>query len=234
MPAGFLIGHYGGSGVGLSTGGDAVNLFTSIGSPVTGIAFGASPSSAPFATFDNTAGVGSTTPPLPVVATLSAVGVNGAFLAADGAQIGSPAGAAPPDRTPPTVIATATPAANANGWNNADVTVSYTCTDSGSGVDAAASSLADDVLSASGTATGTCVDRAGNSANASYTAQIDEVTPTVTYSGNTNTYGILSTVAISCTAADALSGSRFDHVHGHQRPGLVVRSGRPHAVGAGR
>ena len=31
LPAGFLIGHYGGSGVGLSTGGDAVNLFDAAG-----------------------------------------------------------------------------------------------------------------------------------------------------------------------------------------------------------
>ena len=53
-----MIGHYGGSGVGLSTGGDAVNLFDANGNRVTGIAFGASPSAAPFASFDNTAGVG--------------------------------------------------------------------------------------------------------------------------------------------------------------------------------
>ena len=44
LPAGFLIGHYGGSGVGLSTSGDAVNVFDAAGDRVTGIAFGASPS----------------------------------------------------------------------------------------------------------------------------------------------------------------------------------------------
>src|SRR5882724_8726072 len=65
LPAGFLIGHYGGSGVGLSTGGDAVNLFAAAGHPVTGVAFGASPASAPFASFDNTAGLGAATLPLP-------------------------------------------------------------------------------------------------------------------------------------------------------------------------
>jgi hypothetical protein len=207
LPSGFLIGHYGGSGVGLSTGGDSVNVFDAAGDRVTGIAVGASPSAAPFATFDNTAGLGSTTLPLPTVSTLSAVGVNGAFLAADGVEIGSPDGATPPpDTTAPTIVATATPSANANGWNNTSVTVSYMCTDAGSGVDASASSLADDVLTASGTATGTCVDRAGNTASTSYAAQIDTVDPTVTYTGNTNSYGILSTVVITCTAADALSG----------------------------
>src|SRR5262249_10341902 len=95
LPAGFLIGHYGGSGVGLSAGGDAVNLFDAAGDHVTGVTFGASPSSAPFATFDNPAG-GST------VSTLSAVGVNGAFLSADGLEIGSPASATPTPRPPPT------------------------------------------------------------------------------------------------------------------------------------
>ena len=111
-----------------------------------------------------------------------------------------------PDTTPPTITATATPAPNANGWNNTDVTVSYSCTDSGSGVDQVASSLGNDVLTASGTATGTCVDLAGNSASASYTAQIDKVGPTVSYAGNAGTYWLLETVAITCTAADALSG----------------------------
>jgi hypothetical protein len=110
------------------------------------------------------------------------------------------------DTTPPTIVATANPRANANGWNKTSVTVAYTCTDAGSGVDASASSLADDVLTASGTATGTCVDRAGNSASASDTAQIDTIKPTVTYSGNADSYGILSRVAITCSAADALSG----------------------------
>jgi uncharacterized protein YjiK len=206
LPAGFLIGHYGGSGVGLSTSGDAVNVFDSAGNRVTGIAVSASPTTTPFATFDNTGGAGSTSLPLPTVTTLSAVGTNGAFLAADGKGIGSPDGFAPADTTAPTIVATANPVANASGWNNSSVTVSYTCTDAGSGVDAVASSLADDVLTDSGTATGTCVDKAGNSADASYTAQIDTVLPTVTYSGNTGTYGILATVNITCAAADALSG----------------------------
>jgi uncharacterized protein YjiK len=205
LPSGFLIGHYGGSGVGLSTGGDAVNLFDAAGDPVTGIAFGTSSSSAPFATFDNTAGAGSTTLPLPVISALSAVGVNGAFRSVDGQEIGSPGGPTT-DHTPPGVTATATPPANANGWNNGPVTVSFPCTDAGTGVDQAASSLADVVLTASGTATGTCVDRAGNSATRTYTAQIDTAAPTVTYAGDAGTYPLLATVAITCGPADALSG----------------------------
>jgi N-acetylneuraminic acid mutarotase len=83
------------------------------------------------------------------------------------------------DKTAPSITATPNPAANANGWNNTDVTVSYVCIDGDSGVEPAASSLTDDLLTASGTATGTCVDKAGNSASANYTAQIDKVKPVI-------------------------------------------------------
>jgi hypothetical protein len=79
-PAGFVIGTYSGSGVGLSTGGDAVNLFNASGAHVTGVQFGASTNGV---TFDNTAGNAT-------VSTLSVVGVNGAFMAADGFEVGSP------------------------------------------------------------------------------------------------------------------------------------------------
>lgn len=86
-PAGFSIGSYSGGGVGLSTGGDAVNLFDASGNRVTGVSFGVSTTGR---TFDNTAGVGSTTLPLPPVTLLSTAGINGAFVGVAGAEIGSP------------------------------------------------------------------------------------------------------------------------------------------------
>jgi hypothetical protein len=79
-PAGFVIGSYTGSGVGLSTSGDAVNLFNVQGKPVIGVQFGAATTGF---TFDNTAGLGTVT-------TLSVAGVNGAFLSPDGIETGSP------------------------------------------------------------------------------------------------------------------------------------------------
>jgi uncharacterized protein len=84
-PSNVLIGTYGGSGVGLSTGGDAVNLFDATGDRVAGISFGPSTTGV---TFDNTAGLNGTTLPLPVISTLSVVGANGAFLTPQGT--GSP------------------------------------------------------------------------------------------------------------------------------------------------
>jgi predicted extracellular nuclease/uncharacterized protein YjiK/Ca2+-binding RTX toxin-like protein len=84
-PSNVLIGTYGGSGVGLSTGGDAVNLFDATGDRVAGVSFGPSTTGI---TFDNTAGLNGTTLPLPVISALSVVGANGAFLTPQG--IGSP------------------------------------------------------------------------------------------------------------------------------------------------
>jgi MYXO-CTERM domain-containing protein len=88
-PAAWLqIGTYGGSGIGLGTGGDSVNIFESAAGPrVTGIAFGTATLGV---TFDNAAGLGSTTLPLPSVSTLSSVGVNGARTSLLGNEVGSP------------------------------------------------------------------------------------------------------------------------------------------------
>jgi hypothetical protein len=47
---------------------------------------------------------------------------------------------------------------------------------------------------------------AGPGSNAAAVFQIDTHPPTVTYAGNGGTYGILAPVAITCTAADAVSG----------------------------
>lgn len=85
-PVGFAIGNYGGSGIGLGTGGDALNLFNASGTLQASVIFGVSPAGPAFPTFDNAAGLNNTT-----ISQLSAVGVNGAFLAAnDFAELGSP------------------------------------------------------------------------------------------------------------------------------------------------
>ncbi len=82
VPTGFTIGNYGGGGVGLSTGGDQVNIFDSSGSRQADVSFGAI-QNVDGPSFDNAAGINGT------LTTRSVVGVNGAFLASDG-EIGSP------------------------------------------------------------------------------------------------------------------------------------------------
>jgi hypothetical protein len=87
-PAGLKIGSYSGSG-GLGTSGDQVNLYNAtVATPQTSVLFGASPAATPFTTFDNSAGRNSLVTPISL---LSAVGVNGAFIATNSAtEIGSP------------------------------------------------------------------------------------------------------------------------------------------------
>ena len=85
-PPALQIGSYSGAGIGLSTGGDAVNLYDNANTRRVNVAFGISPGSAPFATFDNRAGLNVAT-----LSTLSVVGMNGAFFAANSpGEIGSP------------------------------------------------------------------------------------------------------------------------------------------------
>jgi predicted extracellular nuclease/uncharacterized protein YjiK/2',3'-cyclic-nucleotide 2'-phosphodiesterase (5'-nucleotidase family) len=84
-PTNLQIGTYQGSGVGLGSGGDAVNLYDGSGNLKANVTFGSSPGASPFATFDNSAGASS-------VSTLSVAGVKGAYSVTDttSTQIGSP------------------------------------------------------------------------------------------------------------------------------------------------
>jgi Lamin Tail Domain len=80
------IGSYFGLGVGLGTGGDAVNIFDGSGNLKARVQFGGSDPLSPFQTFDNAAGLNNTT-----ISLLSEVGTNGAFVALnDINEIGSP------------------------------------------------------------------------------------------------------------------------------------------------
>ena len=85
-PVGLTVANYGGSGVGLSASSDAVNIYNAAGVLQCGVTFGAS--TAGF-TFDNEAGLSG------AISQLSAVGVNGAFLSFNGAEVGSPSDVIP-------------------------------------------------------------------------------------------------------------------------------------------
>ncbi len=70
------------------------------------------------------------------------------------------------DLTAPVVTSSRSPEASSDGWNQGAVTVTFTCSDSLSGVDVAP--VSPQVVSTSGsdqTRTGTCTDNAGNSAS---------------------------------------------------------------------
>lgn len=90
-PAGLQVGYYSGSGIGLGASGDAVNLYTTAGILHASVSFGASDNTSPYQTFDNTIAADGVS-----ISTLSTVGVNGAFAAANSAnEVGSPGYSAP-------------------------------------------------------------------------------------------------------------------------------------------
>ncbi len=85
-PTTLQIGSYTGSGIGLSTGGDAVNLYDASGNMHASVSFGTSPAGPVFATFDNAAGLNGVP-----ISQLSVSGTRGATIAANDAnEIGSP------------------------------------------------------------------------------------------------------------------------------------------------
>jgi len=117
------------------------------------------------------------------------------------------------DKTPPSITGARSPAPNPNGWNNTSVTVSFTCSDSLSGL-AAGSPPPSTVFSAEGagqSVSGTCTDVAGNSATSTVSGiNIDKTAPVVTASANPAALwppnGKMVTVTVSGAMSDNLSG----------------------------
>jgi hypothetical protein len=111
------------------------------------------------------------------------------------------------DNTGPVVTAALTPAANAAGWNNSDVTVKWTATDTGSGVTAAQPFQTDGPITANGIVTKTAPaqsDRLGNTGAAgSVTVRIDKAKPSITATQTKHADG---TTTITFTCDDANSG----------------------------
>jgi hypothetical protein len=113
------------------------------------------------------------------------------------------------DTGDPTISHSLSPSdANGNGWYKTDVTVSFTCADSGSGIQ---NCEGDTTLGegADQSVTGTATDWAGNTASDTASGiNIDKTDPTVGFTGGpAGTYYFGSDPAApTCDASDALSG----------------------------
>jgi len=116
------------------------------------------------------------------------------------------------DFTPPTItLLSRTPPANGFGWNNTDVTVTWSCSDAQSGV---VSATVSQTVSSEGTnqsASGTCTNKAGLSSSATVTGiNIDKTAPTITFTNRTppaNGNGWNNTdVVVNWSCADSRSG----------------------------
>lgn len=151
------------------------------------------------------------------------------------------------DRVAPTVIHTSTPAPNANGWHNTNVTVSFTCTDTATGITACTSPITLSSEGSNQTATGSGTDGAGNTQTTSATGiNIDKTAPTVgtpSLSGGINLPFIgfvysSATTNISVAVADNLSGVTATEYYFDTDPGkgngtpLVVSGATATATGA--
>ncbi len=110
------------------------------------------------------------------------------------------------DTTAPTITGSVAPTANAAGWNNTAVTVSFDCTDDWSGVASCTDPVSLSSEGAGQQVDGTGVDVAGNSSTTSVFVDIDLTFPIVDIVG-INDGDIVQTIpSITCTASDALSG----------------------------
>jgi large repetitive protein len=114
--------------------------------------------------------------------TLTIVGTNG------GGQVATITPTLGDDTIPPTIKATVTPAPNAAGWNNTDVTVSFACDDgTGSGILDCPASVTLTTEKAGQTVSKSAVDKANNSsAPASVTVNIDKTKPVPTITSHTD------------------------------------------------
>ncbi|HET9655133.1 MAG TPA: PxKF domain-containing protein [Kineosporiaceae bacterium] len=116
------------------------------------------------------------------------------------------------DKAAPTITGSRSPAANANGWNNSDVTVSFVCSDppAGSGIKSCTAPTTLSASAADQSVTGTAVDNADNSSSATAGGiNIDKVPPTLSGAPTTtpNADGWYSgDVTVHWTASDGLSG----------------------------
>jgi hypothetical protein len=116
------------------------------------------------------------------------------------------------DNDPPVITASINPPPNAAGWNNSNVTVSFSCSDKTSGVAFCPSPVLVTTEGAAQTVSGTATDNAGNAATASVAVNLDKTPPNIFAAINPppDAGGWNSTaVTVSFTCSDALSGVAF-------------------------
>ena len=112
------------------------------------------------------------------------------------------------DKTAPIITHHVTPAPNVYGWNNSDVTVSFECTDTRSGIASCPSPVVVTTEGKTQTVRGTTMDKAGNEAFIDVTLNIDKTAPVITINGVTDgaTYPVCTSLTPDFTATDPLSG----------------------------
>jgi uncharacterized repeat protein (TIGR01451 family) len=113
------------------------------------------------------------------------------------------------DDVAPRIIATPSPLPNASGWNNTNVSVTFSCSDVDSGIASCSESTTVGAEGANQVVSGTGRDNAGNTSTATLTLNVDKTPPAVTATPapEANASGWNNTpVVVTFGASDALSG----------------------------
>jgi len=131
------------------------------------------------------------------------------------------------DNSAPVITTNVTPQANATGWHNTDVTVSFDCSDNLSGIASCPSPVTITAEGAGQVITGTATDNAGNTADASAIVNLDKTlpvinitspadgtlvtSPTVTVVGQAYDTGSLVSATINGSAVTLQTDGSFSH-----------------------
>ncbi len=111
------------------------------------------------------------------------------------------------DETPPVITAAADRAANAKGWYNGAVKVSFTCSDALSGIASCPATITLATEGAGQSAVGTATDAAGNSSTKTLgSINIDLTAPVVSITGVSSGANYATAPTPLCHTTDALSG----------------------------
>lgn len=111
------------------------------------------------------------------------------------------------DKTAPTITYVGRTAPNANGWNNTNVTLNWTCSDAISGVVASSVNATVTTEGQNQSSTGTCTDNAGNSySDTQNNINIDKTAPTLSPIVSPNPVLLNGSATASAHATDSLSG----------------------------
>ena len=134
----------------------------------------------PFTVVDQLSGVETVEPASPLLFTLEGIRTLSVSATDAAGNIRSASATVRIDKTAPVINANRVPAPNASGWNNTDITVDFSCTDSRSGL-AVGSPPPDVIVSAEGagqSVSGQCEDRAGNLSSVTTIVNLDRIAPT--------------------------------------------------------
>jgi hypothetical protein len=136
------------------------------------------------------------------------------------------------DKTAPTITYSVSPSSNSAGWNNSNVTVTFSCSDANSGIQTCPAPATVSTEGNSNIVSGTAVDMAGNSTTVSVTIKLDKTVPTISGATMGNTLFFSSgTTNISANAADVLSGVATGEYYIDNDPGVGKGSAMTYAAG---